>query len=120
MKWARIEGDTVREIIDFDPAGRFHPSLSFVAVPAVDEDAIGEGWRYDGRKFAAPPEPEPEPTPQPDHGQAELLDRLADEWEAAATELRANHPAQAADALSRAAETARQSAASLRGESRDS
>lgn len=52
--------------------------------------------------------------------QAELLDRLANEWEAAATELRSNRPEEAADALSRAAETARQSAASLRGESRDS
>lgn len=52
--------------------------------------------------------------------QATLLDKLADEWEAAAQELRSNRPEEAADALSRAAETARQSATSLRGESRDS
>lgn len=61
MKWARIEGYTVREIIDFDPAGRFHPGLVFV--PAAEE--VGEGWRWDGKTFVEP-EDEPEALPKPD------------------------------------------------------
>jgi hypothetical protein len=55
------------------------------------------------------PEPEPQPDPQ-----AELLDALAKEWEDAAADLRAGKPDAAADALDRAAQTARGAAAGLR------
>lgn len=30
-KWARIENETVMELTDVDPSGRFHPSLVWVA-----------------------------------------------------------------------------------------
>jgi len=29
MKWALICGGKVREVFDYDPRGRFHPSLEF-------------------------------------------------------------------------------------------
>ncbi len=55
MKYARIETGTVRETIDFDPTGRFHPSLVFVPCP----DNCERGWTYDGSTFAPyiPPPP---------------------------------------------------------------
>lgn len=31
--WARIENDMVMEVTDVDPAGRFHPSLTWVQCP---------------------------------------------------------------------------------------
>lgn len=52
------------------------------------------------------PEPEP-PAPDP---QKILLAALAKEWTAAATELRANRPSEAAAALERAAQVARAAA----------
>lgn len=54
-----------------------------------------------------PPQEQPEPEPNP---QSALLETLADEWAEAATELRAGRNAKAADALERAAETARAAA----------
>ena len=41
-KWARIEDGVVREIIAFDPTGRFGPPLVFVAAP----DDVAEGKLY--------------------------------------------------------------------------
>ncbi|CAH2603233.1 conserved protein of unknown function [Rhodovastum atsumiense] len=48
--WACIEDGMVRELTATDPAGRFHPSLLWVACDA----AVREGWRWDGTGFAAP------------------------------------------------------------------
>lgn len=55
--WARIENGAVAEITDLDPAGRFHPSLSWVACT----DEVKAGWLYSGQSFA-PPAPPPPPT----------------------------------------------------------
>lgn len=55
--WARIENGTVAEITDLDPAGRFHPSLTWVACAAE----VKAGWLCDGQSFAAPA-PLPAPT----------------------------------------------------------
>lgn len=49
--WARIENDTVVEITRIDPAGRFHPSLLWVAC----DSAVGHGDRYVDGTFEAPP-----------------------------------------------------------------
>lgn len=50
--WARIENDTVAELTEVDPKGRFHPSIKWVK--ATDGAAVGDS--FDGKKFA-PPEP---------------------------------------------------------------
>ena len=47
MKYARIENNTVCELIDFEPEGKFHSSLIWVAC----DEGIQEGWIYDGEYF---------------------------------------------------------------------
>lgn len=49
--WARIEGNKVREVINFDPTDRFHPSLVWVECPVE----VKEGYTYDGINFIPPP-----------------------------------------------------------------
>lgn len=66
---------------------------------------VGPGWGYTGDAFT-----EPEPTPEPVDPQSALLEALADEWNAAAANLRAGKAEEAAEALDRAAETARSAA----------
>lgn len=53
--WARIDNGTVAELTAIDPAGRFHPSLEWVASPA----GVQPGWLYEGQSFAAPEQPQP-------------------------------------------------------------
>lgn len=50
MKWARIENNIVREIVDQDPEGRFHQSLTFVQCG----DEVCCGWEFDGQSFSEP------------------------------------------------------------------
>jgi|GEM_PF-6808547 len=52
MKWARIENNIVKEIVDIDPIGRFHPDLVWVA---CGEEVI-ENYTYDAvsQTFSAP------------------------------------------------------------------
>lgn len=52
MKWARIENETVMEITDIDPAGRFHESLIWVQCPVEVE----QRWTYANGTFSAPAE----------------------------------------------------------------
>lgn len=52
MKWARIRGGIVHEVIDFAPAGRFHPDLEFIECP----DWTEQGMVHDGNAFVAPPQ----------------------------------------------------------------
>lgn len=40
MKYARIVEDKVVELIDFDPAGKFHSDLKWLAVPADLENEV--------------------------------------------------------------------------------
>lgn len=56
-KWARINDGRVAEITNIDPAGRFHPSIQWVAFDG--RKSVSVGWAYDGSKFS-------EPTPEPD------------------------------------------------------
>lgn len=49
--WARIENDTVAELTDIDPEGRFHPSIEWVAC----HKPVEMGWAYSGSEFRAPP-----------------------------------------------------------------
>lgn len=66
--WARIENGTVAEITDLDPAGRFHPSLQWLACPA---DAT-VGWvMADGTLIAPTPQ-----APTPDEVEAALTAAL--------------------------------------------
>ncbi len=52
--WARIENGTVAEITDLDPAGRFHPTIQWIACGSDTRS----GWQYDGEQCKPPP-PEP-------------------------------------------------------------
>lgn len=56
--WARIENDTVMEIIDFDPEGRFHKDLEWV----MCSDTAEEGMILDreNQTMAHPPKEEEE------------------------------------------------------------
>ena len=61
-KFARIENDTVMEVIDFDPTGRFAPD--FVFVPCGDE--VGDKDTYNPKtkkftRYVAPAVPAPKP-----------------------------------------------------------
>ncbi|CAB5523771.1 Uncharacterised protein [Pseudomonas putida] len=49
--WALIIDGTVREVTEIDPAGRFHPSLSWVGCGAD----VSPGDRYDDGVFGPPP-----------------------------------------------------------------
>jgi hypothetical protein len=48
--WARIEDNIVQEIITFDPTGKFHTSIVFIAC-GTDVKA---GYTYNGSDFSAP------------------------------------------------------------------
>lgn len=55
--WARLdEHDYVEELLDFDPTGRFHPSLRFVPVPDGWEKYVDHTYGWDGQSLI---EPEP-------------------------------------------------------------
>lgn len=49
--WALIQDGTVAEITDIDPAGRFHPSIQWVACA----DDAKPGWQFDGEQCLPPP-----------------------------------------------------------------
>jgi hypothetical protein len=57
MAWARIQDDAVAEIIDFDPAGRFHKDIIWHEAP----DGTTEQQTFDGVNFGPIPTP-PAPT----------------------------------------------------------
>jgi hypothetical protein len=59
-KYARIENDTIMEIIDFDPKGKFHKDIEkqFVEV----DETVKVTYKLKDNKFV---EPEPEPEPEP-------------------------------------------------------
>lgn len=48
--WALIVDGAVREVTEIDPAGRFHPSLTWVGCDAE----VAPGDRYDGGAFGPP------------------------------------------------------------------
>lgn len=45
--WARIENNEVVELINFDPTGKFHPSLIWKEC----NDMVKQGWKYVDGKF---------------------------------------------------------------------
>lgn len=60
MRWARIDDDCAVEVIDFNPAGAFHPSLVWEVVP--DDVTPGslrsaEGVWFPALVVSLPPEP---------------------------------------------------------------
>ena len=52
MKWARIENEKVVEIIDFDPKGRYHPSIEKQFIEC--DDTIEQHYEYKNKKFSKP------------------------------------------------------------------
>ena len=50
-KWALIENDSVKELTDIDPEGRFHPDFVWVVAPK----SVQVGYSYKDGKFSAPP-----------------------------------------------------------------
>ncbi len=64
MKYARIEDGYVLEVIDFDPAGKFHPAIIWQEVP---DDVVAGATTEDGVNFTPPPDmPELEQPVEPD------------------------------------------------------
>jgi hypothetical protein len=65
--WARIIDnggvETVAEVIDFDPATAFLPSVAVLFIPATD-GMVYRAEKRDGA-WVPPPSPEPDPEPQP-------------------------------------------------------
>jgi len=72
MPWARIQDGVAREIINFDPLGRFHPSLTWVKC----DETVKERMLYDGKQFLPEP-PVEKPVPREDPVIAELKARIA-------------------------------------------
>jgi len=60
-KWARVENGKVREIIDFNPEGRYHPSIFAQFVEC--DDTVEQHFEYKNNKFnkTIPIEVEPQP-----------------------------------------------------------
>lgn len=48
--WARLENNEVVELIRFDPAGKFHPSLIWKEC----DIAVKQGWKYVDGHFEKP------------------------------------------------------------------
>lgn len=48
--WARLENSEVVELINFDPAGKFHLSLIWKEC----NDTVKQGWKYVDGKFEEP------------------------------------------------------------------
>lgn len=61
-KWARIVNNTVAEIINFDPTGRFPAFMEWVSCP----DTVGERWTYNRSTNSFEEFVLPKPTPQPE------------------------------------------------------
>lgn len=63
--YARIANNTVIEVIDFDPAGRFTSEIAQQFVPVPDGTGQHDTDNGDGTftKYIVPPEPEPTPSP---------------------------------------------------------
>jgi hypothetical protein len=49
-KWARVVNGEVVEVTNADPAGRFHPSLSWTPCP----NTVKPGWMVAGASYTAP------------------------------------------------------------------
>lgn len=52
--YARIVESEIRELIDFDPEGYFHPDLVWKPVPENLQPWNTQGWRVSGKSFAPP------------------------------------------------------------------
>lgn len=59
-KWARVSEGAVVELTDRDPAGRYHPSLTWVQVPAPWEALVAPGCSYGTGQFGPPRSRDPE------------------------------------------------------------
>lgn len=88
---------------------------SYAAALGIDGPIESFTSDEDPRASDARVEPQIEHEPTADERQAGLLEALAVEWEEAATNLRTGKPDKAAEALERAAATAKGAAEGLRG-----
>jgi len=72
MKWARIKNNVAVEVINFNPRGKFHPSIIWIQVP----DEVRQGWTTDGTTWTAPEIQEPvEPViPEPEPKQLTVIE----------------------------------------------
>ena len=60
--YARIQNNTAIEVIDFDPKGKFHPSIVWRKVPGH----VKQGWILDDGNWATPDVPERVETTEPE------------------------------------------------------
>ncbi len=99
MRYARIENSRVAEVIDFDPAGLYHPSLVWVEC-GLD---VQTGWTCSGGVFAAPAAPAaPGPAEllaRSDAGMARVLEDLVDSLVVKGVIAMADLPAAARDKI---------------------
>ena len=72
MKYVRFKNNTVVEIIDFDPTGKYHPSIEWHECP---NDEVEQNWTTDGFNFYPPEVEEEDQTPSEpiEPEQADLL-----------------------------------------------
>lgn len=78
--YARISDNTVIEVIDFDPAGRFTSEIAALFTEVPDGTGINDTLNQDGTwtKWIAPPEPEPTPVSVRTLTKLEYMDRFTD------------------------------------------
>lgn len=50
--WALIIDNTVQEVTEIDPDGRFHPSLKWHPC----DESVRAGWTFDAGEFSKPEE----------------------------------------------------------------
>lgn len=51
MKWVRLNNSDVVEVIDFNPVGKFHPSIVWTE---CDNNNVDQGWTTDGVNWFPP------------------------------------------------------------------
>jgi len=52
MRYARVENGEVKEIIDFDPVGRFHPDIASQFIPC--DETVQHKDKHNNGSFARP------------------------------------------------------------------
>lgn len=57
MKWVRLDSSTVIEVIDFNPAGKYHESIIW---HECNNDSVEQQWTTDGANWYPPEIPTPE------------------------------------------------------------
>lgn len=96
MRHARIQSGIVCELIDFDPAGRFHPSITWAAC----DETVAVGDSYTDGTFGPPPPPSAEEVAAAAAAAQDAADRENAKQFARLVALRAMSPAEVSGYIS--------------------